>query len=345
MAWSEAAAWEHLQDIAVVEIDERDDEFRITTRRDVDDLLVSVRRFGLLVPPLVRRGPAGWVIVSGFRRVEACRRLGWEKIPARVLEARVTASTCACLAVSENALSRPLNLIEVSRALALMERLHAGGETRPPDPAAVGLPANPDHAARMGRLCRLPEPLQDGVIEESIPYAIALELGRLERPAAIAFTRWFRRLKPSLNKQREILALVLEIAAREGRALDELMQHPEIETILNSDEEDGNRKTGQLRGWLRRRRFPEIVQAEENFKALRTRLGLSGPVRLAPPRDFEGRGFTLSMEFREVEDIRRLRGILDDLLSHPERDLLIGGKAERFKADPAPPRPGKRGGT
>ncbi len=346
MAWSEAPpAWERIQDIASAEIDRSANGFRITTRRDVDDLIVSVREFGLLVPPLVLSGPAGWVVVSGFRRVEACHRLGWQELPARVLAAHVTPYACACLAVSENALSRSLNLIEMSRGLALMERLHAGGEVPPSDLTAVGLPANPAHAARLRRLCCLPDPLQEGLLEESIPFPVALDLGHMETAGALAFTRWFRQLRPSLNKQREIIALVREIAAREDRPLPEVMADPEIDRILKETEGDNNQKTGRLRGWLRRRRFPQIVQAEENFRTLCARLGLSGPVRLTPPKDFEGNGFTLSMDFRGVEDLRQLQGILENLLSHPERDLLIGGKRHRYRTAVEPRRPGKGNGT
>ncbi len=220
------------------------------------------------------------MIVSGFRRVAACRRLGWEHLRARVADDHRTPYELARQSVSENALTRSLNLIEVSRSLALLERLHPEGRVPAADLAAVGLPANPALVAKLTGLCRLPEPLQEGVLEESIPFPMALELGRLPPPAVLAFTRVFRQLKPSLNKQREIVTLVQEIAAREDRSVPEVLEDRELGRILDADEGDGNQKTGQVRGWLRRRRFPEMVQAEENFKALRGRLGLGGPVRL-----------------------------------------------------------------
>jgi hypothetical protein len=346
MAWNEeGVAWDRLQSIALAEVDRHDEAFRITTRRDVDDLAASVARLGLQLPPLVRRGAGGWAVVSGFRRVEACRRLGWENLPARVAAEHRAPYACACLAVGENTLARALNPIEVSRSLALLERLHPERNVPPADLSALGLPINPALATKLAGLCRLPEPLQEGVLEESIPFSMALELGGLETPTALALARVFRKLRPSLNKQREILTLVREIAGREACPIPDVLEDPELGRILDVDEGDANRKTGQLRAWLRRRRFPGMARAEENFKALRGRLGLGGgPLRLTPPKDFEGTGFTLTLDFQTVADIRGLRGALDDLLRHPELPNLVGGKGYGFSASAAPRGPEEGGG-
>ncbi len=47
----EVCAWERIQRIALAEIDRHDEGFRVTTRRDGDDLTASARRLGLQVPP------------------------------------------------------------------------------------------------------------------------------------------------------------------------------------------------------------------------------------------------------------------------------------------------------
>jgi len=62
--------------IPLADIDPRDERFRITTRRDSDDLHISIGRLGLQAEPLVLPGASGFVIVSGFRRIAACRGLG-----------------------------------------------------------------------------------------------------------------------------------------------------------------------------------------------------------------------------------------------------------------------------
>jgi len=50
----------------------------------VEDLARSIRASGLLQPIMVKPTHDGYELVFGLHRLEACRRLGWRKIPAMV---------------------------------------------------------------------------------------------------------------------------------------------------------------------------------------------------------------------------------------------------------------------
>ena len=75
--------------IVEVEVDKvRPGEFSL---RDLDDDMVeglarSIEGVGLLQPVVVRPLGDGYELVFGPHRLEACRRLGWKTIPARVEE-------------------------------------------------------------------------------------------------------------------------------------------------------------------------------------------------------------------------------------------------------------------
>lgn len=51
---------------------------------EIDDLLESVRKNGVLVPLVVVRKSAGWQVVSGHRRLACALALGMESVPAEV---------------------------------------------------------------------------------------------------------------------------------------------------------------------------------------------------------------------------------------------------------------------
>ncbi len=53
---------------------------------EIDDLLESIRRAGILEPLIVARADhgAGWEVLSGHRRLSCARRLGWESVPCLV---------------------------------------------------------------------------------------------------------------------------------------------------------------------------------------------------------------------------------------------------------------------
>ncbi len=216
MASDDARVEESTRVIPLGEIDPGNEEFRVTTRRAGDDFDSSLQRLGLLAAPLVLGGERAVTLLSGFRRVEACRRLGWEAIAARVLPARTPLYACALKAVAENSLQRPLNLIETSRSLSLLERHAPGGKIPPEDAAALGLPGHTGLTARLKTLCRMPAEVQEAVLEDAVSFAMACELGRMDEEAAVALARLFRELKTGLNKQREIVTLIAEIALREG---------------------------------------------------------------------------------------------------------------------------------
>jgi ParB family chromosome partitioning protein len=252
------------------------------------------------------------LLVSGFRRVEACRRLGWETIPARVLPAHTPMYACALLAVAENALQRPLNLIETSRALVLLDQHASAGEIPPEDAALLGLPTHAAMAAKLKTLCRMPAEVQEAVLEDALSFAMAYELGRMPSETAVAFARLFRRLKTGLNKQREIVTLVSEIASREGIGSPAVLSDPALAWVQETEELDRSEKTRQLR------------------RRLRQRLRLGESLQLTPPRDFEGTRFTLTLSFEDLEEVGRLRAKLDELAGHPDFKTLLTGKGRGF---------------
>ena len=61
------------QTVKLSEIDHADDTYRITTQTDVSDLKQSFKRVGLLNPPFLIENNSSYTVVSGFRRIEACR--------------------------------------------------------------------------------------------------------------------------------------------------------------------------------------------------------------------------------------------------------------------------------
>ena len=321
---------ESLVIIPLSDIDQRDETFRITTRKDVDDLKASIRRMGLLAAPLIIDRPDGRTIVSGFRRIAACRRLGWKHIRARVLHSEYDPFECARKAVGENSTQRTLNLIETSRALGLLGRHAPAGEVPPEDLAALGLPCHPDVVDRVKSLEHLPSAVQEGILEGSISFSMACELGELEKGLAIRFAELFRRLKISLNKQRDILCLVLEIARREDIPGWYVLEEPALANLLGAEGVDRRQKAHQLRQLLRQRRYPALIAAEANFNRLRQRLKLGKNLHLTPPKDFEGTDFNLTLTFENLKDLIRLKERLGSLVEHPDLKTILEEKGSWF---------------
>jgi ParB family transcriptional regulator, chromosome partitioning protein len=94
-------------------------------RKEIDDealqgLADSIREQGLLQPIVVRKVDEGFELIAGERRLRAFRKLGIDKIPARIIEASDASS--ASLALIENLQREGLNPIEEALGYASLIR-------------------------------------------------------------------------------------------------------------------------------------------------------------------------------------------------------------------------------
>jgi ParB family chromosome partitioning protein len=308
--------------IALARIDHGDDAFRITTRSRTDDLRPAIAVIGLLRPPIVIETSAAYRIISGFRRIAACREIGWERVRARVLPASTDPLHCVQLAVAENALQRPLDLIEQSRGLNLLAAVMAD-PTRMADTAAVlGLPAHPSLIQKIMPLCRLPAPIQDSILDGTISLPMAEALQRHDLKTAVAVAGLFAELKLGLNRQREVLTLLEEIAEREDRRLLDVLTESSGRLEIGAPE-DGVRRSRRLIELLKRRRYPNIHSRADAFQRRLARLALDSGVRIKPPPHFESGVYTLAFTFTTVAELSKRLERLGELIDHPSFKRLL----------------------
>ena len=312
------------QAISQVDIDTEDLTFRITTRRGIEDLLGSIQKTGLIQPPVLIENPAGYTIVCGFRRIAACRRLGWTRITARILEKTVDRFKTAQLSIADNALQRSLNLVETSRALKLLDDFGPDNQQRREAAEALGLPISGSLALAVKEICRLPLPVQEGILADTINLSMARELGRLEPLTAEGLVRLFDQLKVGLNKQRELLLLLKEIAEREQITIRQLIAEKPLQEVLKTVEMDRAVKRQKVRSYLRQRRFPAITKAETEYRKWVKQLKLGNNINLIPPKDFEGNTFSMTLRFNNRQDLSDLNKKIEEIIQHPALGKILG---------------------
>ncbi len=312
-----------LETVLAERIDRSDLSFRITTRADGDDLIPSIRTVGLINPPVLMQRRGALAIVAGFRRVRACRALGLAEIRVRMAPRDARPLDLVTLAITDNALQRPLDLIETSRSLAMLARFHAPPRDLARAAAPLGLPHNPSLVQKILPLHRLPGVIREGVRSDAISLPMAHSLGRLEPVAAGMLANLFLTLKLSLNKQREILALSEEIAARDDIPLPALLDRAPIRDALNDENLDRSQKAGRIRLYLKRERFPRLTKAREAFEKNLKRLKLGPGARLTPPKNFEGIAYSLDLKFKNRTELRERRATLDGLLNNPALENIL----------------------
>jgi ParB family transcriptional regulator, chromosome partitioning protein len=302
--------------IGLSSIDIEDQRFKITTEESVENLSSSIKIAGLINPPILIRYKSKYSVVSGFRRIMSAKSLGWTDITARVLDPETKKTECARIAVADNLLQRPLNIIEKSRCYKLISGCFRKEEL-PMEASFIGLAGNPALIDKTMRLSDLPGFIQKCLVSETISMGMALQLGELEHETGVAFARIFDELKPSLNKQREIVSLFSEISLRENIPVLSLMNDDDFRCIISDENSDRNRKIRDLRNYLKKRRFPAIFKTEQNFEKKVKELGLPEGMKIIPPAGFEGNSFLLSLEFKKRTDLDEHNEFLEKLIGNP----------------------------
>ncbi len=152
---------------------------------------------------------------------------------------------------------------------------------------------------------------------------MALELGRLDPEVAECLVEFFGQLKVGLNKQRELLLLLNEIARREDISIRHLIAEKKLQNILQNAELDRAVKRQEIRSYLRQRRFPAISRAEEKYEKLVKQLKLGSNINLIPPKDFEGMTYLMTLRFDNRQELNNMKEKFEKIIHHPSFGKIL----------------------
>lgn len=142
----------------------------------LEELAESIRYYGVLQPLLVRALPDGkYELVAGERRLRAAKMAGLHTVP--VLVRKYTLEQMTEIALIENVQRENLNPIEEARAYQLL--MQKFGLTQEQLSERIG--RSRSHIANFLRLTRLPERIQQSLVEEALTMGQAKPLLSLER--------------------------------------------------------------------------------------------------------------------------------------------------------------------
>lgn len=296
--------------VDIDEIDSTDDYFRISSSFDPSNLAQSIKTIGLINHPYIIAKGNKFSIVSGFRRLSACRLLKLKRISVKQIDPNTSMIECSKLAISDNIFQRDLNLIEQSRCYALLDSVCKDKESFYKALSDTGLPENPTLVTKIIPLCRLPQSIQAGIEKEAIPLSMAQLFLEIDEASALFLANLFQELTLGLNKQREIFQMVIEIAKRDDLSLWDLLHHKALLNIMNDDQLDKTKKAFEIRQWLKEKRFPQLSGKLNTFRTEVETLKLGHRIRLTPPAYFEGKKFNLSLDFSNKQDLVDFRAAI-----------------------------------
>ncbi|MCP3921146.1 MAG: ParB/RepB/Spo0J family partition protein [Desulfobacterales bacterium] len=298
-----------------------DEKFRVTTNNCIKELLSSIKEDGLITPPLLIFEKNKYLIVSGFRRLSACKKLNVAEINAIVLD-EPDELKLHKYAILENSKHRNLNVIEQSIAVTRLLPFFDGADSAKEISKITGIPQNPSLIDKLTQISKLPTRIKNYMLDDSISMVIGLELSNLENRVAIKFADIFHFLKMSLNIQKEVLTNIVEISHREKISLDDIFNTKEIFDILADQDKNRNEIASCFRQYLKKRRYPELSKAEKFYIDKTKTLNLKN-IKLIPPKFFEGDNYTISMNFKTTSDLTKYAEEIDSLSQNEIMDEIL----------------------
>jgi len=279
-------------------------------RIDAADIRDSVAETGVVQPVTLGQWRGGFRVIAGFRRVKAALDAGLAEIGAVVYaEGALSPKEAFRLALASNAPG--LSLGDADKALSLAKARGFGftdKELKADVAVMLGLAASYKVVRQYLQVAALPAPVLDALCDGAISrqHAQALcALGADER--GWFFEAVLRPLRLSAGDTRFAVAAAIDLASREGtsprRAIESVLDGLDLSAAPAATRRD-------FKARLARRLSPVIMSMEDEFAALREKLG-PGPFKLEHAGGFEADELTLTARIESAADAEALRSMLE----------------------------------
>jgi hypothetical protein len=172
-------------------------------------------------------------------------------------------------------------------------------------------------------LARMEDEIKRYVLKEEVSRTNIRRFGSLTPDDRMAILSLISRLKLGENRLREIFTLLEEISRRNQCRIREIVERPEIQTVLSQKELTPSQKTEFVKKVLMALRYPKMDQMEKAFEKKRRDLSLPSNLSIHHPSFFEGKGLRVEFHFETIEEYRKILSHLSNLADKEEfREIL-----------------------
>lgn len=294
-----------LENIPVAAIDEQDTTFAISSKKDIEALVISIGKIGLVNPLHLQKTKENrFRVVIGFRRLAAVKELGIETIPAFITSNGSKDRALFEQALLDNLSIRRFNSVELSVIIYKLENLFnvSKQEIIQKYFPLLGYGRNPKVYDLYVPLIRLDEAWQKAIIQDLVSIDIAVLMTHESEETRNAFLSIIHELRLGKNQQREFWALLSDVCRMQEIDLAKLLQKNVFATILQEEKLTATQKAERFKHELYKLRYPNYTATLQRFDALLKEAKLPPALSLRHPPFFEGEQFTVIFSFKNEKE-------------------------------------------
>ncbi|UCC39939.1 MAG: ParB N-terminal domain-containing protein [Candidatus Aminicenantes bacterium] len=310
-----------IKKISLDQIFLEDERFRISYYYSLERMILSLKNVGLINPPLVVFRDDHFILVSGWKRVLACREISLSPIPVRVSEEEDELKTFLTAFYEKLAL-REFDLLEKAEILSKLKKLgEAEDKIVRHFLPLLNIPSTLSHLDMFLSFSRFKPELKRMIAEKNMPFSSVQLLSEFKPGAR-------KLLLPLLlpigqNKQRELLDDLLNISRKSDIPAEKLLVSKELQDTLKSDSLSPLQKSDKIRLLLKRKRYPSISSMRDSFNSLLRIMGWPKEISVKPSPFFEGEDVSVSFSFKNNEELQRHLHMIKKLSSRKEFSRLL----------------------
>jgi ParB family chromosome partitioning protein len=319
----------HLSRINIQHIDFSDDSYSLVPpccgAAIPAALLESVRRCGILHPPIVKeKSASSFAVVSGRKRLlAATQAMAAASYDCHKVTEKTSAIDTLALALEDALLARPLTPVEqavfFSKALQFIDENELARRFLP----LLGLAASTYLVRRELKLLDLEEPLLIAIHKGALDDKVALELTKFPFSDRMALFEVISALHLSVGNQKKLVITCRELAERTNTTIAALLRAPAVDAVINHAEANAPQKTANLMKWLTCERFPRLSRAEQEFQQFIAELDLPTTARLEHSPSFEKDELIFSLACAGRTDFLIIWEKIRPLLPATKKDGLV----------------------
>ncbi|MFO7866424.1 MAG: ParB N-terminal domain-containing protein [Candidatus Aminicenantes bacterium] len=315
--------------IPLKEISISDERFKIAPEIRLETLLLSVKQAGLLNPPVLARRDDKNVILSGWKRIAAARKLSLERIPV-FFSNEENDRRAFEIPVYENLSIREYTAVEKAEIIAKFKGFGADEEEiRKTYLTLLALPPRPQTEEACTAISSFDDEIKKTAFKKNFAFPVLQKIAAF-RPEER------KRLLPLLsglskNSQVEVMENIWDMIGRDGGGLQKIFDSLGIQRIMRSEKLSPLQKSEKTRRVIRESRYPALSSRRRRFSAALKKMGLPGNMSILTSKNFEEEGLTLHMTCRtqqewenNIKEMKRLDGedgitVLFDVLTDDEK--------------------------
>jgi len=280
-----------------------DRRFQISPLIQIDSLLFSIGKSGVLNPPVLVRRDGKDILLSGWKRIRASEKLGLQRIP--VFKYQEPSDLKAFeIPVYENLSIRGYTPVEKTLIIRKFKEFGADQATMIRKYLTLlNLPPKPEILEDCLRISSFDDRIKKTAFKEDFSFPVLQKLMGFEPAERTRLVPVLRGL--SKNSRIEVLENIHDIMGRENTGLKEIFQALGIFQILDSQKLSIPQKAENIRKIVRQKRYPALSTRKQKVEAVLSTLGLPENIAVLTPRNFEKEGFSLQMRCRTPEQLEK----------------------------------------